>query len=362
MESKKFKRIESIIYIAIWALIVIACTLHFSGEKNDYGTFISSSAFLRTVIYIFPLLLIFIINNYILIPRLIQNNDIFKYSIYVTLILIIIGFYQYEEFFINQPPNHCPPSQPVDSSGIITRKHFLPPPLLHTFIYDIFVIGLNLAVWSVSRQVAFKIENSQLVEANTRSQLDQLKAQINPHFYMNMLNSIHGLVDINPEKAKDLIIEMSHLMDYMLYESAHQKISLAREIVFLKDYIHIIHDRYPVGKVNISVSFPKESEIEHIMIPPLLFIAFIENAFKHGVDYRYVSDISISLELKSNYINFVCINSVHPKDSNVIKRGGIGLENIKKRLALIYQGNSELIITKSDTDYIVNLTLPIDET
>lgn len=219
---------------------------------------------------------------------------------------------------------------------------------------------MNVGIWSLSRQIIFKLEKSELIEANVKNQLIQLKTQINPHFYMNVLNSIHGLIDFNPDKAKEMVIDMSRLMQYMLYDSACDFVSLSKEIKFLKDYIKIIKERYPAGKVEIVTKFPSQNISESIMVPPALFITFVENAFKHGVDYRYESEIIINMDIVGNKVHFLCMNHVHPLRDNIIRKGGIGLENTKKRLELIFNGKAELEIKKTDIDFIVNLTIPYE--
>lgn len=364
MHNKRINRIETTIYIITWILIVFGCTLHVSYECEESNTaFFTWHGFSLAMSDIMPLLVLFSINNYILIPRLIARNNLRAYISCLILVLVATGFIQFH-IFTDFVPKYCPhiPDGPAMGPPRPIKHALLPPPFVHTLFYDILVVGINIAIWAVARQVNFRLENSRLKEANTRSQLDQLKAQINPHFYMNMLNSIHGLVDINPEKAKELIMDMSRLMAYMLYDSEQNTISLSKEIKFLKDYIRIIHERYPKGKVEISTFFPNDKEIENIMVPPLLFIAFIENAFKHGVDYRYHSGIIVSMDIFDNQLHFGCVNKLHPKNGDTIRKGGFGLENIKKRLLLLYGRKSTLKISKSQTEFIINLIIPIDET
>lgn len=132
----------------------------------------------------------------------------------------------------------------------------------------------------------------ELEHQHLESELKYLKYQLNPHFFMNTLNNIHALVDIDSEKAKKTIIELSKLMRYVLYEANKSQISLKYEIQFLENYIALMKLRY-TEHLDIQTEFPLI--VPHVQIPPLLFISLLENAFKHGVSYRESSYIHVLL-------------------------------------------------------------------
>lgn len=169
------------------------------------------------------------------------------------------------------------------------------------------------------------------------------------------------MVEINPTKAQDMLIDMSHLMRYMLYDCSQPHIALSSEIGFLKNYLNLIRQRYPEKRVSISVNLPDEKTTAGIMIPPLLYLVFIENAFKHGISYQEQSFVSVRLQIADNNIEFHCLNSYHPQSNTNNVHKGIGLINIKKRLRLIYNENFNLDIQASDKTYSVLLTTPIHE-
>lgn len=367
MHSTKVK--ENIIYLVLWVLVLVGYVLHLYEEWTARSMTLTlgkcAACTCRTLL---PLVGIFLINNSLLIPALIRKNRIWQYVLCVLAVIAVYGIFEYygfarqleermmrhgmENIRLGAPFGHRPPHGP----------HHIPMPVVYSTFNAILVIGVNLAIWLLGRNISLSFEKKTLEAANIQGQLDRLKAQINPHFYMNTLNSIHGLIDINPSKAKELVIEMSRLMRYLLYDSSKDRVSLASELTFLKEYIRIITDRYPDGKVDMSVCLPDEKDVEHIMIPPLLFIVFIENAFKYGVDYRYDSRVAIRMELDGNGLHFSCLNFKHPADDDMrLKRGGIGLANVRKRLALIYGGRESLRISDNDNQYLVNLTIPLDE-
>lgn len=175
-----------------------------------------------------------------------------------------------------------------------------------------------------------------------------------------MLNNIHGLIDTNPEKAKDMIFDMSRLMHYMLYDSTHERIPLSGEISFLEDYIRIMSRRYARNKVTVTARFPSPAEASAIMVPPLLFLVFIENAFKHGIDYRGDSFVETSMRVEGGTIVFRCRNSRLHAPGRTILKGGIGLENVNRRLKLLYNGKAILHIDESTDVYSINLIIPYE--
>ena len=171
---------------------------------------------------------------------------------------------------------------------------------------------------------------------------------------MNTLNNIHALVDIDPEKAKTTILELSKMMRFVLYEGNKAGVPLDREIAFLQNYITLMKLRY-TDKVKISVKTP--DSLPNKEVPPLMFITFVENAFKHGVSYRQESFIDIVMTASDHEIKFVCKNSKKPAEED--KHGGVGLTNVKQRLDLIYGKNYTLDLNDGANTYTVTLTLPL---
>ena len=197
-----------------------------------------------------------------------------------------------------------------------------------------------------------------LRKKSLEQQLAYLKYQINPHFFMNTLNNIHALVDIDPEKAKDTILELSKMMRYVLYEGEKQMIPLQRETDFQKTYISLMRLRY-TDKVKISVQLPER--VPEVGIPPLLLITFVENAFKHGISYKQESFIDVKLSLDDDRLKFTCKNSnTATKDKDDLE-GGVGLANVKQRLELLYGENYTLDFDETDNTYEVLLLLPLNK-
>ena len=171
---------------------------------------------------------------------------------------------------------------------------------------------------------------------------------------MNTLNNIHALVDIDAEKAKSTILELSKMMRFVLYEGDKKGVPLTREFGFIRNYITLMRLRY-TDKVQISIDLP--SQTPDLMIPPLMLITFIENAFKHGVSYQHASFIEVKAEVQGDTLYFSCRNSKAEKSNE--EKGGVGLANVKQRLKLLYDNDYSLKIQDDSDVYSVQLTIPL---
>nr|WP_294859610.1 histidine kinase [uncultured Fluviicola sp.] len=226
-----------------------------------------------------------------------------------------------------------PPDKRMDPSNFFVLKD-----LFSLFIPIIFAIALR----AMERWVKTEAEKKEIVNKNLESELEHLRYQLQPHFFFNSLNNIYSLIEISPTKAQDTILGLSKLMRYLLYETNHKQVDLAHEISFLTNYIKLMEIRL-TDKTTTKYFFPKVDEKKYF-IAPLLFIPMIENAYKHGVSATHLSQIYFSLELNEDYLLFICENTSFPKTESDFSGSGIGLDNLRKRLELLYPGRHELII------------------
>lgn len=253
---------------------------------------------------------------------------------------------------------------------ILTREAYIDPSVLHP---EWQVVTLNLivffaiAVKQIKRslliqQETSKLEKNQLTtELKLReAELKLLKAQIHPHFLFNTLNNLYGLTLEKSDEAPQLVLRLSDILDYILYRCNEQKVLLADEINNLKNYLEIEKIRYS-GKVKLRKEFPKDTGT--LKIAPLLFIPLFENAFKHGVSQATEGAyVNVSLSLTGKML--VC--TIENTKSQVIntgseESGGIGLQNVKKRLELVYPGKYVLNINDGSDSFLVNLVLELEE-
>ena len=223
----------------------------------------------------------------------------------------------------------------------------------------LFLFGMNIGAKAYFKSADDREKLEKLEKQNLQQRLDYLKGQINPHFFMNTLNNIHALVDIDPEKAKTSIVELSKLMRMILYDSDKQMTSLPQEIEFIKNYIRLMRLRF-TDNVTIHTEFPNNPP--HKDIAQMVLVTFIENAFKHGISYMQPTIIDIAIRLHGNKLLFTCANTVRPADKNNSneKKGGLGLANVKKRLDLIYGNEYKLDIKGQSTRYKVRLLLTLN--
>ena len=171
---------------------------------------------------------------------------------------------------------------------------------------------------------------------------------------MNTLNNIHALVDIDTEAAKQTVIQLSDMMRYVVYDAGGNAIALKEDIKFVKNYIELMRIRY-TDDVDISFNYPQQLQ-GRIDIPPLIFIVFVENAFKHGVSYSSTSYIKIDIECENGWVIGRFENSVSDKSRST--KPGIGLDNVRKRLDLIYGNDYDLQIEEGAENYCVTLKIP----
>lgn len=378
--EKRQAVLENLIYIIIWLTLFLTPVIDNYYTHSDPGW----NEVFRVWRMSAPFFILFLIHNYILVPLFLLRK---RYWGYFPLLLITIGLVytlhaawrpanpqmnrlpQREMPRFNPenrgdfmpPPRpqgenrpHLMPGQAEDRRPEFLRKPLLMLPYANVLFMIILVIGLNLAIKLLFKSLRDDHRMKELERHNLQTELDYLKHQINPHFFMNTLNNIHALIDIDTEKAKETVLELSKMMRYLLYDSSQESLPLKNEVHFITNYIELMRIRY-TDEIDIHLSVPHE--IPNVQIPPLLFISFIENAFKHGVSYQHQSFIHISMEIKDDELQFLVVNSSFNHADKQTK--GVGLDNIRKRLQLLYKDNYTLEIRDQENKYHVLLIIPL---
>ncbi|NVK08813.1 MAG: histidine kinase [Tenacibaculum sp.] len=192
-----------------------------------------------------------------------------------------------------------------------------------------------------------------LKNEKTKTELMHLKSQVNPHFFFNMLNNLYGLVDKDAKKAQELILKLSDMMRYSVYDGEKDTVLLSEEIIYLQNYIELHKMRY---HKTIDIQFNIDVADNDYKVMPLLFIILLENAFKHGVEnLRNNAYVYLNLTAHSNAIHFEIENNFDASEENQDK--GIGLQNLKRRLELVYPKNHTLTTSKTDDIYSAKLNI-----
>ena len=368
MHNRKIKYTEIILITFVWLVLLFTPILF----REDIYSPLRRTVIIQLEILI-PLLVLFLINRFILVPRLLFKGKqvLFIVTVLGLVILFTAGSYIYDVKLKNVPPPEVPQieeqiiSPPYAFPGGVDRfgnlrpdeptKSRPIPPFANFLILSILVVGFDTGLRSGLRGIDIENEKVRLEKENMVTQLVLLRNQVSPHFLMNTLNNIHSLVDINAKEAQEALIKLSKMMRYLLYETDTEKTTLKREIEFLESYINLMKLRFN-KRVIICLNYPVT--IPEKTIAPFIFISLIENAFKHGISYEDESFINIDMTISEEQLLLVIKNSKTEK-TRTEEFSGIGIENTRKRLDLLYSNNYRLDIIDSNDLFTVNLSIPI---
>lgn len=347
MQNIRKQRIgENLIYVMVWLVIILVPILSSKmlGEEH-----VNLETIFTSWRKIAPYLVLFIINNSLLAPKLLQKRRYVPYILCDLLVVTILfgAVDLYERHFMSGLPD-------VETMIENRKASFTDLALPWNILLGLFMTAANALIKILYQTMRDEQEMEALKHQNLQAEIDYLKYQINPHFFMNTLNNIHALIDIDTQGAKDAVIELSKMMRYVLYDSGQQCISLERDMQFLKNYVQLMRIRY-AEELDIRIEYP-EREAAGISIPPLLFIVFVENAFKHGVSGNRSGFIHIDVEWIDRQVVCTIANSKRPNPGG--HAPGIGLKNVRKRLDLIYGERYALDIRDDADTYTVKLTIP----
>ena len=332
-------------------LFIIFCLL--LGFKGDVGVYSGHSteiqnAFLKADTWTtFSIMAMIYLLLLVLIPRLLFRSKVFLFAICFFILISIIYFIAYYADLVY--------IRPFDKDVATNFQH-----VEFSFIAYIQICGIaTVLLGSVVGMAIFKkwindVQHmNELQQNNLKAELEQLKSQVNPHFLFNTLNNLLVLTKTDPEKASTVLLGLSDLLRYQLYDSAKEKIVLSKDIAFIHNFLSL----EKIRKNDFIYTINTEGNMDNIMLPPFLFIPFVENAVKHGASTVGHSYLTLDFKIKGKEIHFYAENSKPPVKHNSF--GGLGLGNIKRRLELLYPGNHTLEIMDSADKYIVNLILPL---
>lgn len=204
-----------------------------------------------------------------------------------------------------------------------------------------------------------RLELQELKTENLQTELNLLKAQLNPHFLFNTMNNLYGLAKRKDDRVEDGIAQLSHLLRYVIYDSDVAKINLEKEVSQIKRLIELHKLRF-AEEDNVEIDFRTTDNINSVEIPPMLLIPFVENAFKHGISLSKKSYVNIDLNILDSELRFRVENIIQKEQKQIDEeKSGLGLSNVKRRLELIYPENYELIVDNSDKIFRVELKIKL---
>lgn len=349
----KYNRfIQASIHIIIWAVLFILPLMFTHHDRKPNYPWLIVNAWVPLVEY----MIVFYANYFSLVRKLLFKRKYVAFALANAAIVLVFlwvngkchGYLMEMDMKKGVFPHHKPP-------------HFGPP--VFTFIFaDLisFFIPIAFAVATRSTQHWLKTESEkkEIENKNLQSELLHLRYQLQPHFFFNALNNIYSLVEQAPEKAQEAIHNLSKLMRYLLYDTGRDKIELSKEIDFLKKFIQLMELRH-TNRTVAHFTFP-DTEKNKYYIAPLLFISMIENAYKHGISATQQSDISFEMKIEENELFFTSKNSNFPKSGSDKSGSGIGLNNLRKRLELIYPKKYELKSGVMDNVYFIELKINLN--
>lgn len=344
MQNKRaIYNIEIVIHAFFWIFLTFlfihynALSFHYlKGDLMDipllFGTFINILLFYFNLFYLFPLYTL-------------KKVSVSGYALCIFTLTIIFSVIE-NTFDYYYAVNH------FSNDKVVVQSE----ELIFTSFINLFIVILSVLYAIIREWVKNEVVKRKLAEENLKLELNYLKSQISPHFLFNSLNNLYSIAIKNNDKETATgLSKLSTLMRFMLDKSDKTTVRLSEEIEYLESYIELQKLRF-LDEDDLVVSFMKEGDINNFSIPPFLLINFVENAFKHGIDYKLSSMISINLYVNKNTLIFTIENSNHAmKKPKGTPR--IGLENVRKRLELIYGANYELTTKSNSQKFVVKLKI-----
>ena len=330
---------------AVWILMLLLLPLAtFISTRNWEST--STSLSLLWQLLRAPLVVYFA-NFYLFGPYLFFRR---RYWLFVLCNLLLILGANYGFVYGYFAIKHNVPSMPAKAwMGFFSGAFMF-------FLLNIVTVAVAIGIRHFIRVRQLKQQLKDEKAKNTEAELAWLKNQINPHFLFNTLNNISSLTQIDADAAQDAIAQLSDLLRYAMYETNKNTVPLGGEVEFMRNYIELMKLRC---NEQTSVNYQLSTDSEQVEVAPLLFVSLIENAFKHGVSSGRPSAISIKLEQHQGQLTFICNNTNYPKNDKDRSGSGIGIENTRRRLELMYADRYEWEQTLEDNIYHVMIKLKL---
>lgn len=338
------KRVQSIIlHVLFWSVWL---TRSFYDAYSVWG--ITWGLAYAGLVFVCQLPLVYT-HLYVLVPRLLNKKQYITYFLITAIGIVIYSRIFY--FVLKQLPESQMPERMVRFINNISPNF----DMLEGLIVVILTYALKYTLIAFFTQTELlKVQKEKL-----QLELNALKAQIHPHFLFNTLNNLYSLTLKNSDKASEVVLKLSDIMRYVLYQSNEERVALQKEIDFISNYVELqkirYHDRYDIRLEIVG-------NTEDLHIAPLLFIDFTENAFKHGIDKRFSDGfVHVQFNIENNSVHFTCSNSIGNNDQEGIiqQDAGIGLNNVRKRLAILYPQQHELNFTDNGEIFTVDLKLQL---
>lgn len=333
------KRITVLVHIAGWVLLFCLPYLLHPGQEHmaKKMTAVEEAYFRHYISNFLCWISLFYFNAHFLLPRLINARRYLTYGLSIIPVFLVLFFVNWLSSLLLLPVSY-------NLRGFIA--FFLLP--------CIFFLSCSTAITMLRSKLQSDHLSQQRETENLKTELAFLRSQVSPHFMFNVLNNMVMLARKGSASLEPSLFKLSTLMRYMLYETDEKKVLLDREIEYLQSYIDLQLQRFSKVAVNMQIK-PFDASY---MIEPMLLIPFVENAFKHGTGFRQKENISISLAALQGMMEFKVDNYYDPLVQQIRDdTSGIGLQNVKRRLDLLYGPHHTLVISDADSRFCITLTL-----
>ncbi len=343
--NKKFLTV--IVHIAAWACFLLLPLIFFQRPRDPQY---QVSEVMKWMFITLDLYLVgfYYLNSLVMVPRLLAKKKWLWYFLAIAVCLFI--FIQIPLLFENALREEFPERAKRFRSH--RRNPYNPFTGGTALFFLVFTVSTCIKViqqWLASEQQQKLIEHEKI-----NTELSFLKSQINPHFLFNTLNNIYTLAVVKSDATAGAVMKLSSIMRYVISDTKQHMVPLEKEIKFIQDFIDLQKVRL-TDKVKIE--FTVLGEIHDRQIAPLLFIPFVENAFKYGISAKEDSTINIKIEVKNGDIEFFCDNKIVAQQTDSENNNGIGLKNTRRRLEILYKDKHELIIQNDNNFFQVHLII-----
>jgi hypothetical protein len=343
----KGRGVQGLIHV-IGCTVFLSLPILFSPDFGSQFSVFKAAPFQRDFFAYVLLLMFFYLNYYLLIPKFYLNKEYVKFAFLVVLSYGIIAVLPFKCITGSDSCMHMS-GPPLHENLAMFRNMPLP---FHYSFHQYFFQFLIVLIFSLMLKINSRLKLAE--KQKVTAELSYLKAQINPHFLFNTLNSIYSLAIEKSDYTATAVVKLSGMMRYVITEASNKYVPLEKEINYLSDYIELQKIRLDN---TIKLDYSVVGETTDKVIAPLVLISFIENAFKYGVNAEENSDIKIHINITKTYLHLRVLNNKVHVHQNAATKSGLGIENTRHRLQLLYPGNHKLTIKDTKDEFSVLLSL-----
>ncbi len=334
-------------HLMIWAALLVMPFFSMVPGRP----IVSGNGYLHYLVMVATFMIVFYVNWFLLIKRYLypRKLGLFVLLNFLLIVAVILASHLVFRHLFPDPPH---PARMQPGREWVHRLRFF---VGNAIIY-MMVAAVSVAVRMTQQWYRAERRRREMEQKQTEAQLQHLRSQLNPHFLFNTLNNIYSLIQIDADRAQSAVHDLGELLRYVLYDSERPKVPVAGEMGFLADYIALMRIRLP-RQATLTVSLPENPSSKEVA--PMLFISLIENAFKHGVCNEEPSFIDISVKETEDTLSCDIKNSNFPRPDGGRSGSGIGIQNLRTRLEMIYPGAYVFDQHLEDDVFVSHIEVPL---